>query len=549
MIFLLKFQRNPPNYIYRENTMFTALTKVDIQIIISGVLIFVFGIGLAVIAINLYRKIRELMAVTARSEEELEKIVKAKTKELSTLHDLTTVINRSLKVEEILKAAVSKVIEITDADAGAIHVIDSGRSFLNLSVSENLPAEISLRLMKIPFGEESLSVAAQKKAVTGIETSKYPQNETFTLIGKHGFRYISSIPIIFKDTALGIISILYKKQIASDEKDALLRSIGMEIGIALNNALLFEKVENAKKEWEATFDTIKDLLCLHDKDLRIIRCNTSFMEYVGLKPPEIMGREYFKIFPKTDTPLDACLKAKEQGEKTQEEVTDINTGKTFLIDMYPVYDKSGKLLYSVHSAKDMTEIKQAKEDLEDLLINTITSLVSAIDAKSPWTKGHSERVTYYARKIGSELGLSEKEIETLTLAGLLHDIGKLGTYDAVLDKPDKLTAEEFELVKKHPVKGIAILSPIKQLKDIIPIIRHHHEKYDGKGYPDGLKGEEIPLSARILCAADSFDAMTAKRPYKAAREMKDAKEELKRCAGIHFDPDVVEAFITALEKE
>ncbi|MBI5026932.1 MAG: HD-GYP domain-containing protein, partial [Nitrospirae bacterium] len=167
--------------------------------------------------------------------------------------------------------------------------------------------------------------------------------------------------------------------------------------------------------------------------------------------------------------------------------------------------------------------------------------------KSPWTRGHSERVTEYALKIGRALGLSDGEMEKLRIAGLLHDIGKIGTYDGVLDKPGQLTDEEYEVVKRHPGKGADVLSPISQLGDIIPWIRGHHERYDGKGYPDGLKGEEIPLQARILSVADAYDSMTAERPYRKTPGREKAIEELKRYSGIQFDPEVVDIFLKVLE--
>ncbi|HWR57572.1 MAG TPA: HD domain-containing phosphohydrolase [Thermodesulfovibrionales bacterium] len=188
------------------------------------------------------------------------------------------------------------------------------------------------------------------------------------------------------------------------------------------------------------------------------------------------------------------------------------------------------------------------EDLEQLLVNVITSLASAIDAKSPWTRGHSERVTRFAMQIGREMGLTDKELETLKLAGLFHDVGKIGTYDMLLDKTGKFTDEELAIVREHPAKGAEILSPIRQLKEILPGVLHHHERVDGKGYPEGLKDEEIPLCARILCVADSFDAMTADRPYRPAPGREFAISELKRCAGTQFDAKVAEAFLKVLER-
>lgn len=186
------------------------------------------------------------------------------------------------------------------------------------------------------------------------------------------------------------------------------------------------------------------------------------------------------------------------------------------------------------------------KDLEGLFIGVVRTLSEAIDAKSPWTRGHSDRVTKIALSIGQGIGFTGKELKTLELAGLLHDIGKLGTYEAILDKPGRLTPEESRVMKLHPKKGAEILAPIKQMKEIVPAIRHHHEAYDGTGYPDGLKGDEIPLSARILAVADTVDAMGADRPYRKGKSMAEIVNELHRCKGTQFDPDIVGVFLRSV---
>ena len=182
-------------------------------------------------------------------------------------------------------------------------------------------------------------------------------------------------------------------------------------------------------------------------------------------------------------------------------------------------------------------------DLESLSMNIIHALSSAIDAKSPWTKGHSERVSEYAAAIGERLGMDQRSIERMRLAGLLHDIGKIGTFDTLLEKKDNLTPEDIELIKKHPDKGCEILSPIKELADIIPAVRHHHERWDGGGYPAGLRGGDISLMARALAIADAFDTMTYDRPYRPSIGVDNAIQELEYCAGSQFDPEMVGVFL------
>ncbi len=182
------------------------------------------------------------------------------------------------------------------------------------------------------------------------------------------------------------------------------------------------------------------------------------------------------------------------------------------------------------------------EDMRQLFIGTVSSLANAIDAKSPWTKGHSERVMRVAAGLAQEMGLSPALVERVRLGGLLHDIGKIGIIEALLDKPEGLDEDEFPPIRQHPEKGVAILAPIEQLKDVLPAILHHHEWFDGSGYPHGIAGAAIPLEARIIAVADAFDAMVAIRPYRAGLSVPEALDELLRCAGSQFDPDVVACF-------
>lgn len=194
----------------------------------------------------------------------------------------------------------------------------------------------------------------------------------------------------------------------------------------------------------------------------------------------------------------------------------------------------------------LEDVTEAHNDLQGLFSGLVRAMVNALDAKSQWTKGHSLRVAMYAEEIAKEIGLEEDEIKNIHLAGLLHDIGKIGTYDYLLDKPAKLTAEEFEVVKRHPGQGETILKDIKQLKNILPFIRHHHERIDGRGYPDGLKGEGIPFGARILHVADTFDAIMADRPYRPSPGLEYAVSELNKYAGQQFDPAVTAVFMGLL---
>ena len=187
------------------------------------------------------------------------------------------------------------------------------------------------------------------------------------------------------------------------------------------------------------------------------------------------------------------------------------------------------------------------ENLQRTFRETIEGLVSTLEAKDTYTSGHSRRVTQYANIIVREMGLSHEEAEKIEWAGLLHDIGKIGIRLEALNKPEKITDEEHEMFKDHCVMGKQILESIHFLREVIPFVLHHHEWYDGNGYPDGIKGDEIPLGARILAVADSYDAMTSDRPYRKAMSEKKAISELEKFSGSQFDPAVVDVFIKLIK--
>jgi PAS domain S-box-containing protein/putative nucleotidyltransferase with HDIG domain len=328
-------------------------------------------------------------------------------------------------------------------------------------------------------------------------------------------------------------------------------------------------LEQALEEWRVTFDSMPCGVLLLDLEFTIIRANKYIASLYELSYKELKERRCFELIRSKE------LEEHYYGIRSQSRISirpfeyfEEAMNRDFMLSLTPIPDASGITKAFVLTVVDISELKdkhkklaESKEaffnmlkeldfsyrELRQLHDGLIHSFVNAIDAKSPWTKGHSERVTEYALAIGTAMGFGGEEINILRNASLLHDIGKIGTYDVILDNPKKLSPEEHDLINLHPVKGEAILNPIKQLEAVLPIIRHHHEQMDGTGYPDGLKGEDIPLFARILCVADSFDSMTSDRPYRPARNKEYAISELKICSGTQFDPAVVKAFLDIID--
>lgn len=333
-----------------------------------------------------------------------------------------------------------------------------------------------------------------------------------------------------------------------------------------------KQLEHAAHEWKVTFDTMPYGVMLIDNEFKILRTNKYISELYNIPIKELVSKKCYQIFHKRNIPIEDCPLEKSLKTRKAETCEYFNPvfNKNFQTNITPVFGEGTDPVAFVHLLIDNTESKRqenmliesrnaffnmlkdtdnAHKALKELHQELIIAFANAIDAKSHWTEGHSIGVARYAVAIAREMGIKEPEIDILNTAALLHDIGKIGTFDGILDKKEQLTEEEYAQVRKHTTQGEKILKPIKGLNDVVSIIRSHHEKIDGKGYPDNLAGAKIPLLSRILSVADSYDSMVSERPYRHSISKKDAILEIKRCSGKQFDPDVVETFLKLAEKE
>ncbi len=333
-----------------------------------------------------------------------------------------------------------------------------------------------------------------------------------------------------------------------------------------------QRLYHMLSEWRVTLDSMPYGIMLTDRNMGIIRANKYIADMAGMDIKDLLGRKCYEVIHRRSTCINECPAhaGSMPDEPTSFEFFDQSRNKFFLSGITPIRDDSGRITSFSHPLIDITALKEKEKklkDAKDAFFNMLKDLDAAnremkeihkgllatfsniIDAKSHWTKGHSVNTTAYAIRIAKRMGLSTSEIDLLRTAALLHDIGKISTYDHILDKPGSLSEREKELIRQHPAKGEEILKPIRGLADVLPVIRAHHEKVDGTGYPDGLKRDEIPLLSRILCVADSFDAMMSDRPYRTARSKEYTIREMKRCAGSHFDPRVVDSFLSVIHEE
>lgn len=276
---------------------------------------------------------------------------------------------------------------------------------------------------------------------------------------------------------------------------------------------------------------------------------------LDVKMPEMDGFETLQSFRRQEpedieTPV-IFLTADENEES---ETKGLSLGamdfikKPFIPDVLTI--RARHIIDLSHLQKNLEkEVRKKTEDNEKLMMHVVKSLADAIDAKDTYTNGHSGRVAQYSREIARRYGYSGKKLQEIYMMGLLHDVGKIGVPDAVINKPAKLTDEEYELVKKHPVMGARILENIKEMPVLTTGARWHHERYGGGGYPDNLKGTDIPEEARIIAVADAYDAMSSRRGYRNLLSQNEIREEIERGRGTQFDPEFADIMLEMINED
>ena len=313
-------------------------------------------------------------------------------------------------------------------------------------------------------------------------------------------------------------------------------------------------IENIVFDTRQIFDAIQDSVAIIDKEHNVISINNAYLKILNKEEKEIVGKKCYDVLRgafchSENCPLDYIIKHQKVIEFETEKIISDGTKVPLILTATPFKSSSGELIGMIESFKDITDFKLSNKKLARIIDEVITALANTVESRDPYTFGHQEKVAKITEKITRKMGFSESSIKALCMAATIHDIGKIYVPSEFLTKPGKLSDIEFSVIKTHSDVGYHIIKDIEFEYAIAEIVRQHHERIDGSGYPRGLAGEEIMLEARILAVADSFEAMSSHRPYRPALGIGKAIEEIAINRGLIFDHKVVDAFLSLSKDE
>jgi len=533
-------------------------------------------------------------------EEALKSRISLLEKEVRILREVSEVTSKDFNINKVLERFLQMLMDATDSEAGSLLLIDKVTDTLYFAVAKGKKAD-KLKDYRLTIGEGIAGWVAQtgRPLVTpNVEREKKFSSRIDRALNNKT-KNIVCAPIKYEDEVLGVVELLNKRKgEAYGEADlVMLQNFTPYIGMIIKNAQLFlenrtriDRLEhlievtkhvNSNLDLSTLLDTMLEIsthmlgaeagsiLLLDEKRDELVFSAATGGQIEKLRSVKVPVGEGIAgwVAREDESVLVADAQNDPRFYKKADEKTAFKTKsiiavplktKSKLIGVLEVLNKKDgsmfneedKSLLEALSNQAAVAIENAKlyTVQKDMFLNTVHALATAIDTKDRYTRGHSDGVTNYSVLIGKAMDFDSRELEDLRIAALFHDIGKIGIDESILRKPGKLTEQEFEEIKKHPDYGANILESIPQLRDIIPVVRHHHERFDGNGYPMGLRGDAIPLNARIISVADTFDAMSTDRPYRKGLPVNTCLEEIKRCAGTQFDPEIAGIAVATLKK-
>ena len=539
-------------------------------------------------------------ALLAAKVEQLEQKLLMQTAKLQVMQEVARVTSGDVSLDEMLELFMDVVLRTTHTEHGSILMLDESGETLHFQTVRG-PASEQLKVLSVKLGEGIAGWVAKTGQSALSEDVSKDHRFTGSIARQVNMKPqgILAVPLKGKRGLLGVVEVLHPDDRTAFSIEDLwaLEGLANQMGVVVENARLFsvhneeirrlEALTSASSVVNSTLDLQELLKLVMELAARTLRAEASsillkekatgdllFDVATGeaadrmktIRVPRGQGIAGHVAETGQSLLVPDCSKDPRFFKKADEKslfvtrniiaVPLIARGQT--IGVVEVLNRLGggtfsdddlRLLQALaHQSAVAIQNAQLFHDLQESFVSTVKALAQAVDAKDSYTAGHSSRVTLYSVMIAEELGQDAEMLRKVRLAGLLHDVGKIGIRDSVLGKAGKLDDEEFAVMKSHPAVGEGILRPVGQLADVIPGVVSHHERFDGRGYPKGLKGEEIPLMGRIIGVADAFDAMTSDRVYRPRLSDEVAVGELKKHSGTQFDSRVVKAFLSAMDK-
>ncbi|MBA7597142.1 hypothetical protein ES703_04138 [subsurface metagenome] len=552
------------------------------------------------------RAIEVVRDITERKQAE--EALQRYAKRLEALHAVTQTVSQTLDMEQMLDIALDKVLEVMDLDGGLILLMDTEAGEMVLKAHRGVPEDFLGVMRRVEVSEADMQRWLEYRGPAFQMESIFDEAtlaEMRTMTQEQWPESYFVTPLWSKEILRGGMGLGSRsKRRFSPEEVELLQAIGNQIAVGIENAQLLEKTRGLSVTDELTglYNRRQFYEVLETEMYRTERYGASFsvamLDIDGFKEYNDRfghtsgdgvlkavaqtlksslrktdtafrygGDEFTIILPATDTDraervVDRVRSKWLKVPETENLVLETPLGLSAGIAQFPENAETADgLIFLTDTALYRSKMEGgnkttlvsalgtfAPDVLSRATLDQVYALSATVDARDPFTYGHSKRVAAISEMIGKAIGLSSDKLATLHAAALLHDIGKVGVSDSILTKPDKPTKDEWKLIRKHSAEGARIVGYVKELAALVPIIRHHHEWYGGTGYPDGLRGEDIPLGARIISIADAYDTMTTPRTYRDVISQQEALEELRRCLGTQFDPELVEAFCRAIDE-
>ncbi|MEW6608343.1 MAG: HD domain-containing phosphohydrolase [bacterium] len=509
---------------------------------------------------------------------------------LEELYKISELMSSTFDLEELLELIMDSSIRVTKADEGSLMLLDDKEETLQIKVARGLPEEAK-KSVRIKVGEPIAGLVAKEGKPLLLTHQSIRQDPRLSALQERGaIKSALSIPLKTKDKVIGVLNlnVIITEATFTKEDVAPLTIFAAQAAVAIENAMLYSTAQRRTGELlilnrigkmlSSTFEqdkvlklmtkSLEEMIEFDILSLLLLNSERAMLNIISQEPisDELVEEAKFHLigilreFTNWNFDKNPVIIKKEFRKKRRKVAyhpikstlslplvaKDETIGAVSISSFQPnAFTQDNLRMFSTLTPQVAIALENARIyiDMQDLYTGTVEALASEIETRNPYTRGHSERVTHYAVEMAKKLGFNQKEIEVMRYAGLLHDLGKIGISDQVLLKPGKLTDEEYDTMKHHPIKSESILRVIAFLRQILPIVRHHHEHYDGKGYPNGLKSKKIPLGARIIAVAGAFDAITSDRPYRKAKSVEEAIEILKECSGTQFDPKIVKVFL------